>query len=74
VDDVGGKIRPLAQEGFDLVQGRHREGSGWAVLVDERQIAGEKLFDILVLRDPSHVFPPSHLDHVVNKSWRRGGM
>ena len=42
------------EEGFDLAQGRHARGSGRAMLVQERTLRGEEIFQLPLVIDVPH--------------------
>lgn len=50
-------VRMLKEKGFDLAQGRHARRSGRAMLVQERTLRGEDIFQLpLVIIDVPHAF------------------
>lgn len=54
VDKKRRHLRMCHKKGFDLVQGRHAQGSRWTVLVEERQWGLKEVLHILVGPHPPH--------------------
>jgi hypothetical protein len=59
VHEICRNVRMPTEEGFDLAQGRHTRGSGWAMLVQERMLCGEDLFQLPLVIDVPHAFLPA---------------
>jgi hypothetical protein len=56
VHEIGDGIRVCLQISFDLVQGRHADGSRGAVFVEQRMLCRKEGLHILVVHDPLHRF------------------
>ena len=57
VHEIRRNVRMLKEEGFDLAQGRHARGSGRAMLVQERTLRGEDMFQFPLVIDLPHASP-----------------
>jgi hypothetical protein len=54
VDEIRREVWVPKEECFDLVQGRHARGSGRAMLVQERTLCGEDMFQFVFVANAPH--------------------
>ena len=54
VHEIRRDLWVLKEESFDLAQGRHARRSGWAMLVQERTLRGEDIFQFAFVANAPH--------------------